>query len=79
MKTHCETKTSPCYILIKLVDLMSDRCSKMVFGLICCETDTVVGGEGGGYVFCWFIGFRSAGNLVPITGATIWRGHVLLL
>ena len=43
MTTQCETETSRCYILIKLVDLMSDRWSKMVFVLICCETDTVVG------------------------------------
>ena len=43
MTTQCETKTSLPYILIKLVDLMSDRWSKMVFVLICCETDTVVG------------------------------------
>jgi hypothetical protein len=48
MTTQCETKTTLCYILIKLVDLMSDRWSKMVFVLICCETDTVVGGEVGG-------------------------------
>jgi len=79
MTTHCETKTNLCYILIKLVDLMSDRWSKMVFVLICCETDMVVGVRVGGYIFCWFNGFRSAGNLVPITGTTIWRGHALLL
>jgi hypothetical protein len=43
MTTRGETKTSLRYILIKLVDLMSDRWSKMVFALICCETDMVVG------------------------------------
>jgi hypothetical protein len=77
--TQCETKPSLCYILIKLVDLMSDRWLKMVFVLICCETDTVVGMGGEGYIFCWFNGFRSAGNGVPITETTIWRGHALLV
>lgn len=51
----------------------------MVFVLICCETDTVVGMGGEGYIFCWFNGFRSAGNGVPITETTIWRGHALLV
>jgi hypothetical protein len=44
--TRHEAKTSLWYVLIKLVDLMSDGWPKMVFVLICCETDTVMGGGG---------------------------------
>jgi hypothetical protein len=41
--TRYEAKTSLWYVLIKLVDLMSDGWPKMVFVLICCETDTIMG------------------------------------
>lgn len=80
--TRYGAKTSPWYVLIKLVDLMSDGWPKMVFALICRETDTVMGGVGVRWKLHTLLDQR-----VQVSG--VWglhqqgpqsrRGHALLL